>query len=419
MELIVSILVFFLWEVLDNVVKEGALITITVLFAIHLGSRRKLILPKIYGFIILLATHFILCMLLGYAEIFDFIKQFFGISLTFLYYYNILYGYSMHKVMQVYCKVAFVFSVYGLLQEFLGLINVNTLVSLNWLVVGMKNEKVLGYFQRCIGLCSEPFNFGMLLLPALYFAMLTLIKKEYNYFKPYQSIIVVLTFICTFSSAAYLGAFVALWLLLVRDDKSFSTKKIKKVIVALLAIIILFYTAYSLIPEFSMRVVDLLKAFISIQEIEKVNLSSYALASSYYIVKNIILTTKGCGIGLGSYGANYERFSTMLDTNSWKYGINSSDANSMALRLIAELGIFAILLIIYFIRVRKITPNIMIDPSNAMLSILILKLIRSGNYIFGGTMFFVCAYILCSKNRIGDSKDVLYKSTKEKGIYIL
>jgi hypothetical protein len=394
----------FFWEILDTVFFEGALVVVGVLLVAFIYNHRTLVFPQECRFIAFAAIHFLICLLLGTADSISFLKQILGVSVSILYYYNIVSHYGTEKVMKLYCNVAFVFACYGVMQEILGLINVPVLVEFDWLVSGMKNEKVLGLFQRCIGFCSEPSFFGMLLLPAFYFAVKRMLGDKEIY-SLQKAIVVIVALVCTFSSISYIGAFLAIFLVFNKKFEKYKQNKLKFAGVisgSVLLIGVLCFLAYSFIPEFNMRIDDTFLALRDVKNLNRVNLSSYALISNLHISINMFLKTFGIGVGWGSYGVNYERFSDSLDRNCWMYGINSEDANSMTFRLIGELGVFALIIFLYLFKIRKKTPEQNEDISNAMLLTLLIKFIRLGSYVFGGVMFFFCVYFLCAK---GDRSD--------------
>lgn len=404
MELLLSILIMFFWEIFDTVFFEGALIVLGLLLVAFMYNHRKLVIPQEFRFIVFASIHFLICLLLGTADSISFLKQILGVSVSILYYYNIVNHYGIGKVIKLYCNVAFVFACYGVMQELLGLFNVSVLVEFDWLVSGMKNEKVLGLFQRCIGFCSEPSFFGMLLLPAFYFAVKRILGDKEIY-SLQKAIVVIVALVCTFSSISYIGAFLAIFLVF---NKKFEKYKQNKLIFAgvisgsILLIGILCFLAYTFIPEFNTRINDTFLALSNVKNLNRVNLSSYALISNLHISINMLLKTFGLGVGWGSYGVNYERFSSSLDNSSWMYGINSEDANSMTFRLIGEIGVFSLIVFLYLLKIRKKTPKQNEDISNAMLVVLAIKFIRLGSYVFGGVIFFFCVYFLCAK---GDRAD--------------
>lgn len=405
-ELSLAILVIFLWEIFDTLVMEGALIAISVLFLFFLIKHKRIRFPQIYVFVLILGIHFIICFINGTATAISFLKQLLGVSITMIYYYNIVFHFGINRVMHKYCDIAFFFACYGLIQEILGLVNINMLVSFDWLITGIKDEKVLGLFQRCVGFCSEPFNFAMLLLPAFYIAIIRMHEKKSDYYSLGKALVLILAYVCTFSSIGYVGGFFAIWLLATKNK--LGIKSIIQSMTGIVIIFALFLGAYYSIPEFTMRVNETFYAWTDINNLSQVNLSSYALVSNFYITVNMFKATLGLGVGWGAYGINYGRYSGDLDKNSWMYGINYQDANSMLFRMVAEIGILFFIIIIYMIWIRKKTPFQNKDISNAMLSIIILKLMRSGNYIFGGTMFFFCIYYLCAKKERVVNEDIRY-----------
>ena len=88
-----------------------------------------------------------------------------------------------------------------------------------------------------------------------------------------------------------------------------------------------------------------------------------------------------------------------------KYKNNNADANSMLLRIVSETGLFGLIFIILFIRNNYIkrTDDELPDNyywliSNAVLIIILLQLIRQGNYTFGGFMAYMWLYYYTKQN---------------------
>ena len=88
----------------------------------------------------------------------------------------------------------------------------------------------------------------------------------------------------------------------------------------------------------------------------------------------------------------------MVDEFGGINDFNTSDANSMFLRIISETGLFGIVFIILFIiqyyvlRGNDHSNQHLWLISNATLVIILLQLLRQGNYTFSGFMFYMWLY---------------------------
>lgn len=146
------------------------------------------------------------------------------------------------------------------------------------------------------------------------------------------------------------------------------------------------------------------------QQLQKINILGKIHGSSFVQFNNFIVTKENFksnpvfGTGLGSHGIAFEKY----NLNSFignEYRNNSSDANSMLLRIISETGLFGIVFMYLFIKnnfIKRDPTNEISDYhwliSNAVLVIILLQLARQGNYTYGGFMAYMWLYYYTKKD---------------------
>ena len=133
------------------------------------------------------------------------------------------------------------------------------------------------------------------------------------------------------------------------------------------------------------------------------NSSTFALYTNYIIAENSFLRNPTSGSGLGSHVINYENtFTDFFDEIFLEtYGsFNKQDANSLFLRLMSEMGLVGLFLIFLFVfkfflsrkwlQYPKLAPIVLMNQG--IFIMMILRLIRTGNYIGNGFFFFFFLY---------------------------
>jgi hypothetical protein len=125
--------------------------------------------------------------------------------------------------------------------------------------------------------------------------------------------------------------------------------------------------------------------------------SSFVFYNNYTVTKQNLIQNPLFGSGLGSHQHAYEKYSLVKDFGGI-YDFNSQDANSMLLRIVSETGITGLILTLFFIirNFRKRDESETADfgwvLSSACLVIIVLQLLRQGNYTYNGFFFFVWMY---------------------------
>lgn len=303
--------------------------------------------------------------------------QLIGIALSSLYYYNFIQKYGTNKLFKLYSEIAFYVALLAIPMFYLG-INIFTKYRLN-------------------GIMSEPAHFAAIMLPALYFFL-----KNKKFLK---FLVIITTIFLSKSSIGYIG------LILMVLIPLFKIKNFLKY--ALGAFVILLLTGLFLNSKWNEKIdenesntfirrlkqtKETLSATIDGKFKNYTNLSTYAFLSNAFITKEIFIH-KPIGAGLGSYPYEYDKYYEKLSPPEYlltlkQSKINRTDANSLFLRMLADLGIFAVLILIYFIyRSIKVFSSENKDNQQSTFFYLITKLIREGHYFPPEFYFFLFIFL--------------------------
>jgi len=343
-----------------------------------LSINKKITVPKnlliILGFFI---GHGIISYLWLQNPIKSLFAQVLGISLSSIYYYNFIKNYGVKKVFNVYLNFAF----------FIALI-----------AIPMFYFQINSFSEfRLNGILTEPAHYAAIMLPATYVFL-----RDKKYLKLG---LMVITIFFSKSSIGYIGLGLILILPLLK------TKYFVKY--AWIVFVIIGSSAYYLSTQWNKPVdentsnvlVRRLKetnkslGAVSTGKFEKhTNLSSYAFLSNSFIAKKIVLD-KPFGTGLGSYQYEYDKYYPLIKPPPYlvelkQSKINRTDANSLFLRMLADLGIFAVIIFIYIgyrsYQVFRSEKKIM---QQSTFFYLLVKLIREGHYFPPEFYFFLLIFL--------------------------
>lgn len=383
------------WDILDDIFpKLPLLILAIILFACVIKGYLFRYKKAVFILFLFLATHGIVNVLIGNDTLSLLIIQLASILFCYIAYSTIISKYSSEELFTTYFKYATFIAVVGVIEEVVGVLNLSALTKLPGLFIYTKYDyRVLG-FVKLASLCREPSFLGYILAPAIciilcYYISPELIDKSSSIFKNKLAFaFIIAAYICTFSGVAYSGAFIMLLVLWLKKGVS-----LKKIILPI-TILALSVFAYIKIPDIQIRMDDTIKIFSdNTVQSSSVNLSTYTYYSNYTVVQKTIKNTYGLGSGLGSYQLDYERYKPS-DWNGSGMHLNNEDANSGFMRILAEIGIIGIILVLYLLI--KCFPK-GIGPLNgysvAILCLIIMILIRQGNYIHAGSVMFILMYV--------------------------
>jgi hypothetical protein len=349
----------------------------------------------------------------------SFIKIFSNIliSVTFFYYVFEYYEKDIKRFFQTYMQWCVVVSVIGLIQLVSYL--VGFVYGYDFGLIGLNKWGVIegGFGIRINSIFCEPSYFASTVGPAFFISVYNLIFNKSYFINRKKAIIISIAYLLTFSSLAYLSILIVLLLLL------YNYGLVRYILLSIPILLVIFSFIYNNVSEFKERydgftalyfdgilenqgTSETKGGFLS-QNKSKINILGKVHGSSFVQYNNFVITKTNFyknpffGTGLGSHQFAFEKYNLNAFMGD-KYRNNNSDANSMLLRIISETGLFGLIFIFLFIKNNYVKRNedTEKDPesmyiwliSNAVLVIILLQLIRQGNYTFGGFMAYMWLY---------------------------
>lgn len=254
---------------------------------------------------------------------------------------------------------------------------------------------------RFAGFSGEPYFLAISLIPTFYYYLVSFLFNNKmdgsNIFL--KLLLITFAILLTKSTVGLLGMLMCLFYVLF-------TKFIKNIKKGLLILFLVFSSSLLLSKFISnnegikLRInetVNLLNNGMSKKTV--INSSTFALYSNFSVAKKVFNEKPIFGGGFASHHINYDRYiNSIISKESLKnYGIrfNRMDANSLFIRLISETGLVGLLSFFYFLYLYYIGNNGFGELkiiNNSILIMMILRLIRTGNYFGNGMMFFMLLY---------------------------
>jgi hypothetical protein len=362
----------------------------------------------------------------GYASgslKFSMIKQMLGIVYSSVAYFSVIkfHDFDLAKVFKYYVSGAFWVSIWGIAEQGMHILGfkdrfagsvIEVVTRLFGFANFWENYKITSTgFNRVYSIMGEPYFLAVALLPAFYYLLNCMIgpKLVRNRKEWFRLGVVGLCMLFTFSAAGYAGIGMSIILIGVNHG-FFDLRRFGVVFIPVFLLVILpqISNLRKLFFELQVRVDDTIKAFVykgvmDKKEIAKLNSSTFALYSNFLIAGQAFESHPITGAGLGSHELSYQRyFDQFLDKNLQKmYGnFNSKDANSLFIRMLSEggligLGLLMVAIFYFFVYKKGIK-----EPDLWMLTLinqgvflmLIVRLLRTGNYIGQGFYFFFFLY---------------------------
>ena len=362
---------------------------------------------KIIGLIFILFVVGVLEIFLGNNTWPLFLKIFLGFVLSVSFYGYVLdyFKFDTQKIFSFYIKGAIIVSYIGLFQFVFFYLSFTPGYNFSWLF----NKWGLisgGFGIRVNSIFSEPAQCAIVLGPACFVAIYNLIPRNKKYLlTKFQSVLIILVTFLTTSSTGYIGLlFILLFLL-------YNYGKISYFFIGVPFIILLSFLFYNNVPDFKSRIDTSLGLWVDGDfRIENINSSSFIIYNNYHIAQENFLTNPFTGTGLGSHPIAFDKYSLTNRSDIIDLQFNKADGNSLLIRLISETGILGVVFIFVFMRrfyVRRDPFNV--DAtfwiiSNSVLIIIILYLLRQGNYFLNAFPLFMWIYYYARKNHLDQIK---------------
>ncbi|MFI5150095.1 MAG: O-antigen ligase family protein [Bacteroidia bacterium] len=323
-----------------------------------------------------------------------FMKIFIGVFLSTSFYYYVFeyYEHDVDRLFRLYLKGCRICCYIGLGQWICFKLHISAGYNYSWLfnkwgLVASENGGL-----RVNSIFAEPAQFAIVMAPAVFVAFYSLISRTNAFFRPLDSCIILLLEFLSTASTGYIGFFVIVLLLLANYGYFMN------LLIGIAVVIALGVGMYSYVPEFRSRVDSSIGLWVDEDlSIKNVNSSSFVLYNNFHIARENFMNSYMLGTGLGSHKVAFEKYTLTRNTKILNFAFNQSDANSMFLRLLSETGIIGVSFILILIFKCYVRRNADEEDrywitSNSLLVIIILSLLRQGNYFLNGFPFILWLY---------------------------
>jgi hypothetical protein len=330
-----------------------------------------------------------------------FIKIFVGVLLSTSFYEYVMlhYNFDIEKIFTYYIKGAYFVSIIGFVQVASYYAGFEPGYNYGWLLNKWGCVPNSSGGIRMNSIFSEASQCAIMLAPAAFVVIYNIIYRKTYYIHPQKGLVILLATVLTTSSTGFIGFFVTGILIILNHAK------ISNFIGAGFLFFALGTVLYNNSPEFKGRIDSALGIWVDQDfSLENMNSSSFVLYNNYHIAMENFKANPIAGSGIGSHSLAFDKYSLTLRSGILDIEFNKSDANSLFLRLLSETGMVGILFILIFIvkfyvnRSRNNPESRHWIIGNAVLVIIILYLLRQGNYFINGFPLFMWIYYYNYKN---------------------
>jgi len=333
----------------------------------------------------------------------QFLKIFIGLMMSYLFYYYVMrrFDFDVELLFRFYLKGALIITIIGLVQFISYTVRFTPGYDFRWLPIFNKWGVVTGgnLGIRVNSIFGEPSQYAAVMAPAMFVAINNLISFRNYVFRRWQSILVIVVYLLTFSSLGPRPVFIAIVILLINYGV------VRYLVLFVPVLIGVFIYLYNNVPDFRFRWDSTIRVFETGKiDIRNEHGSSIVFYNNYVVATENFKSNFLVGTGLGSHSAAFEKYSVTKEIKTFGFSNNSSDANSMLLRIISEIGIVGVIIALIFVRrnfVKRDARNPR-DPhwliSGATLCVILLYLLRQGHYFLNGFPIFVWMYYFNRQN---------------------
>ena len=304
------------------------------------------------------------------------IAQIAGIALMSVCYFSVLLtsGLTVPRWMALYAHVAFYLAVIG--------------------IGGFVAQHILHYDplgdKRLKSIFAEPSLFVYTTLPAVgYYINAWATERRYGL----ETLIFLFAYVLADSALGFMG------LLLIGVFTFTKRFTIWHLLAALIVSSSLLAGLFFASENFRMRVTDTAIA-VSSQRLNHANGSTFAFLSNIYVAGNALIDHPMLGVGIGGYHNTYDFYiknlgEEELASNKDIVGLNQDDANSLFVRVAAELGPIGLIALLGFLTVcAKVEGTPYRQIRSALLPYFLVRMSRFGAYFSMELYFFVGLYLL-------------------------
>ncbi len=327
---------------------------------------------------------------------FTFIKVFGGVFITLLFFYEWIQHFRLdiQLIFRWYCHSSWVLVIIAIIQIFSFFFGFKYGYDFSWFLNkwGLVEGGVIGI--RVNSILSEPTYLATALAPSIYVSVQNIISKSNYIFNKFQSIIILTIAILTTSSIGYLGILISILLCT-------NTIRIRYVFFGFIISVFAFTLAYNNVKDFKSRV-DAAKGLLIDNDygIANTNNSSFVLFNNLHIAKENLIRHPVFGTGLGSHETAFKKFTLTKTLLPYDFEFNVKDGNSLLIRLCTETGLIGLFFVVIIIGkgfIYKVDEqnDILLKRkivSQSIFVLLVLVLIRQGNYMLNGLPLLFLLY---------------------------
>ncbi|MDC3134060.1 hypothetical protein OA958_04410, partial [Bacteroidota bacterium] len=327
---------------------------------------------------------------------FTFIKIYGGLLTLILFFYFLInhMNFNIKYLFYWYCMFCYYISLIGIFQAISFFLNFKFGYDFSWLLNkwAVVSGGLIGI--RVNSIISEPTYLATILSPCVYVSIKNLISKSKFIYTKFQSIIVISIMILTTSTIGYIGLLISVLLLT-------NTVRLRFIIFGILISIFGFSLAYNNVYDFKQRA-DAAKGLWIDNDFRLINTnnSSFVLYNNLHVAKENLLKYPLFGTGLGSHETAYKNYTLTKSLIQYDFEFNIKDGNSLFIRLCTETGLVGVFFVFAFIFKGFIYDNSVYDEilhinhviSQSIFVLLILVLIRQGNYMLNGLPLIFLLY---------------------------
>ena len=338
----------------------------------------------------------------GNNQVFTFIKVIGGLTITLYFFWAwvSLFGSDIYKLFYWYCMSCWVLILIAVLQIISFFIGFNFGYDYSWVLNkwGFVEGGLVGF--RVNSILSEPTYLATALAPATYVSVNNFISKKNHIFNRYQSVVIIIITLLTTSSIGYLGILISILLCT-------QTIRIRYIFFGIIISAFTFNLAYNNVQDFRSRV-DAAKGLWIDDDygITNTNNSSFVLFNNLHVAKENLKRNPIFGTGLGSHETAFKKFTLTKTLLPYDFEFNVKDGNSLFIRLCTETGLLGlgfVLLVIargFIYNVDNQNEYMLKNKiiSQSLFVLLVLVLIRQGNYMLNGLPLMFLLYYINGEN---------------------
>jgi len=318
-------------------------------------------------------------------------SQILGISVLSIYFFNALTNldFSLRQWMELYIRIAFALAIFALIT---------------WPAMSLLTQDF-----RLRAIYTEPSFYVNATMPAVGYCLNRFIQeRRYGW----ETVVFILSYLLADSSLGFLGLMLTAVLSYAPRLRGWQMLSGGILFAAVVG------GLYFASANFRVRANDTIIA-IATQDVSGTNASTFALLSNVYVAGQSFLEHPFTGIGIGGFSQAYDKYIGELTgtdiSNLASMELNREDANSMFLRVAAELGLPGLAVLFGFLTIcARVEGDFHLQIRNAVLPYLLIRMGRGGHYFTVELYFFIGLYLLnymhsYAEKRLGDEQ---YRGTR-------